>query len=285
MSSSSTYFRPALKSSRKGRKTTSNVGPVTAAPTTAALSSLTSAVASLALPLRASVEKHGQTLISSYSLIKKQEETTARFNDPNFIPRSARINLHLNGSSRVSGTAGFKELASRLDAARSDFQQIFRSVCLGVAELEMTILQKDLAEFLIRSTVDLGIFFIRFESGLEFTTNMLHLFVRAFLDHPTVDQFTKCLSSDEKQQLLELLIGPITLIPESTTTAITAAPSPTATASVTTTVPIPGITDWTNHLLSREYYHCFYCCSFSHGYCYCPCNCCRCCLCSYYYPR
>jgi hypothetical protein len=97
-------------------------------------------------PLQQLVVKHGKLAIAAFAKVRRHEKIVLAFNDPDHIPRSARIAFQLQASRPVQNAPEFKALAAETSTMVSSFQLQLALQIKKCTELELVSLHKALAE-------------------------------------------------------------------------------------------------------------------------------------------
>jgi hypothetical protein len=156
--SNATGTNPAPKRTRLS-ETQTEPTTTTTAPTAAAKAALISALASLTPLWKPLVEPVVAKLISIHAKIRQKEKTLLAFDNPLFIPRSARIGFTLTGSSQVRESPRFKELAAAADITVTNSQQELMGT-RNAQRRQLEMLKEDKAKAILSAIVD----FAKFEA-------------------------------------------------------------------------------------------------------------------------
>jgi hypothetical protein len=133
---------PSLKSSRAVRFGTDNTGSTPAkvspkSPHAAAVAKLRGQAAALTSPTHQQfVIEHGEKILNLFAKMKRLDKILDTFDDPDYVPRSARISFELKASGAVTETEAFKQAVTETNEIIDDFQKLLTKKIRIVAQLE-----------------------------------------------------------------------------------------------------------------------------------------------------
>ena len=110
-----------------------------------------------------SVQKYIISISTAFHKLKnkerQQQKNQARFDDDDFIPRSARIGFELKGSEAVMETEQFKTLATTTSDEIKKLQKILRANMLSTIKLEIAHTQELILNTFFKGVKELGSLF------------------------------------------------------------------------------------------------------------------------------
>jgi hypothetical protein len=124
--------------------------PGTASPTAAATAALLGFTATLTdSTLKQSVEQLGNAAITAYAKLRRQDNILKAFDDDDHVPRSARFQFQLRGSSAVSGSPEFMTLQQDCALIINTAQKKLTAKIKALAELERNEARNKFASLMV----------------------------------------------------------------------------------------------------------------------------------------
>ena len=148
------------------------------APSSAAADRVVSAIASLPSSTKQFAEHWCKKINTLHAKLQRQTKTLATLTaNPNFIPRSARINFQLTGSQLATEHADFKAQVDATKELVAKFQLDLKEHIVAAAKVELGLSQKEKQTATTAAIIAFGKIYLLATPGSPVTPSLLSIYV------------------------------------------------------------------------------------------------------------